>query len=60
MAIQQVDNLQDTNNVITRDGIKNEIENILANDCLYCGELMINNIDKPFIDDWNKVNDDWN
>lgn len=45
--------------VSQRDQIKNEIEGILAADCLYCGELMIDNIDKPFINDWNKVNLDW-
>lgn len=41
------------------DQIKLAIENILAADCLYCGELMINSIDQPFIDDWDKVNNDW-
>lgn len=44
---------------LTRDQIKTEIETILANDCLYCGEHMINSIDKPFIDDWERVNLDW-
>lgn len=42
-----------------REQIRHEIENILAADCLYCGEYMIDNIDKPFIDDWDKVNSDW-
>lgn len=42
-----------------RNRIKDEIESILAADCLFCGERMINNIDKPFIDDWNRVNQDW-
>lgn len=46
-------------NVSPREQIKNEIENILAADCLYCGEYMIESIDKPFIDDWDKVNLDW-
>lgn len=46
-------------NLSTRDQIKNEIETILAADCLFCGEYMINNIDKPFIDDWERVNMDW-
>lgn len=42
-----------------RDNIKNEIENILAADCMFCGDNMINQIDKPFIDDWDRVNLDW-
>lgn len=42
-----------------RDSIKNEIETILAAECLYCGEHMINLIDKPFIEDWDRVNLDW-
>lgn len=35
----------------TRDMIKSEIDNILASECLYCGENMIRNIDKPFIEE---------
>lgn len=46
-------------NLSNRDQIKNEIETILAADCLFCGEIMINTIDKPFIDDWEKVSLDW-
>uniref|UniRef100_A0A6P7GKW2 Vacuolar protein sorting-associated protein 18 homolog n=1 Tax=Diabrotica virgifera virgifera TaxID=50390 RepID=A0A6P7GKW2_DIAVI len=34
-----------------KDQIKLEIDNILASECLYCGENMIRNIDKPFIED---------
>lgn len=46
-------------NLSQRDNIRNEIENILAAECLFCGEHMINQIDKPFIEDWNRVNIDW-
>lgn len=42
-----------------RDNIKNEIETILAAECLYCGQHMINLIDKPFIEDWDRVTLDW-
>ncbi|CAG9821457.1 unnamed protein product [Phaedon cochleariae] len=35
-----------------RDMVKSEIDNILASECLYCGENMIRNIDKPFIEDY--------
>lgn len=48
-----------TANVSQRDKIKNEIENILAAECLFCGNHMIDYIDKPFIDDWDRVNLDW-
>lgn len=47
------------NSMSQRDSIKNEIETILASECLYCGEHMINLIDKPFIEDWDRVNLDW-
>lgn len=42
-----------------REQAKHAIENMLAADCLYCGEYMIESIDKPFIEDWAKVNLDW-
>lgn len=42
-----------------RDQLKAEIETILGSDCLFCGEIMVNSIDKPFINDWDKVNSDW-
>lgn len=47
------------NTMSQRDTIKNEIETILAAECLFCGERMINLIDKPFIEDWDRVNLDW-
>lgn len=47
------------NTMPQRDSIKNEIETILAAECLFCGEHMINLIDKPFIEDWDRVNLDW-
>lgn len=43
----------------SRDQLKAEIETILGSDCLFCGEIMINSIDQPFINDWEKVNSDW-
>lgn len=56
---QQVDLGAINGTLETRDQIKNEIETILAADCLFCGEYMIQNIDKPFIDDWERVKMDW-
>ncbi|XP_050295734.1 vacuolar protein sorting-associated protein 18 homolog isoform X2 [Anthonomus grandis grandis] len=35
-----------------RDQVKTEIDNILASECLYCGETMIRNIDTPFIEEF--------
>lgn len=46
-------------NASKREAIKNSIETILAAECLFCGEHMINNIDKPFIEDWDRANLDW-
>ncbi|XP_029454450.1 vacuolar protein sorting-associated protein 18 homolog [Rhinatrema bivittatum] len=34
----------------TREQIKADIDDIVAAECVYCGELMIRSIDKPFID----------
>lgn len=43
----------------SRDQLKAEIETILGSDCLFCGEIMINSIDQPFIVDWDRMNSDW-
>lgn len=34
----------------SREQIKADIDDIVASECAYCGELMIRSIDKPFID----------
>ncbi len=34
----------------SREQIKSDIDDIIACECVYCGELMIKSIDKPFID----------
>lgn len=39
-----------------REQVKTEIDNIIASECLYCGENMIRNIDKPFIEDFEYEN----
>lgn len=36
-----------------------DYEDLLAGECLYCGQLMIEAIDQPFVDDWERVNSDW-
>ncbi|KAL4656442.1 vacuolar protein sorting-associated protein 18-like [Arapaima gigas] len=35
---------------LSREQIKADIDDIVASECVYCGELMIRSIDKPFID----------
>lgn len=66
LALSSMNSVQsDENNGVStgmsqRDKIKMEIENILASDCLFCGELMINCIDQPFIEDTNRMENDWN
>uniref|UniRef100_A0A8C7MCB8 Vacuolar protein sorting-associated protein 18 homolog n=1 Tax=Oncorhynchus kisutch TaxID=8019 RepID=A0A8C7MCB8_ONCKI len=35
---------------VSREQIKSDIDDIIAFECVYCGELMIKSIDKPFID----------
>lgn len=35
---------------LSRQQIKSDIDDIIAAECVYCGELMIKSIDKPFID----------
>ncbi|XP_059898569.1 vacuolar protein sorting-associated protein 18 homolog [Gadus macrocephalus] len=34
----------------SRETIKSDIDDVIASECVYCGELMIKSIDKPFID----------
>lgn len=61
MSIQQPADTGSVNgtNLSTRDQLKAEFENMLASDCLFCGEYMIDSIDRPFINDWDKVVNDW-
>ncbi|XP_072931688.1 vacuolar protein sorting-associated protein 18 homolog isoform X2 [Epargyreus clarus] len=44
-----------------REVIKNEIDDIVASECIFCGEHMIACIDKPFIadEDWDRVMKEW-
>jgi hypothetical protein len=44
-----------------REIVKSEIDNIVASECLFCGENMIRNIDKPFIEDYeyDKIAKEW-
>uniref|UniRef100_A0A1B0CQ76 Vacuolar protein sorting-associated protein 18 homolog n=1 Tax=Lutzomyia longipalpis TaxID=7200 RepID=A0A1B0CQ76_LUTLO len=42
-----------------REALKEEIQSITASDCVFCGEMTIETIDKPFISDWDRVRNDW-
>ncbi|XP_046959364.1 vacuolar protein sorting-associated protein 18 homolog isoform X1 [Vanessa cardui] len=44
-----------------REVLKNEIDDIVASECVFCGEHMIACIDKPFIadEDWDRVMKEW-
>ncbi|XP_075230673.1 vacuolar protein sorting-associated protein 18 dor isoform X2 [Lycorma delicatula] len=46
---------------INREQIKNEIDSIVASECLYCGDYMINSIDQPFIldKDYDRIMKEW-
>lgn len=54
-----VDNASTGSGVSARELVKSEIDNIVASECLFCGENMIRNIDKPFIDDYDKIMSEW-
>ncbi|KAF5280506.1 hypothetical protein FQA39_LY18028 [Lamprigera yunnana] len=47
--------------ISARDSVKTDIDNIVASECLYCGENMIRNINLPFIDEkeYDQVIKDW-
>ncbi|XP_048483000.1 vacuolar protein sorting-associated protein 18 homolog isoform X2 [Plutella xylostella] len=50
-----------SNGLPLREVIRNEIDDIVASECVYCGEHMIQCIDKPFIsdEDWDRVKREW-
>ncbi|OXU27272.1 hypothetical protein TSAR_013576 [Trichomalopsis sarcophagae] len=45
----------------TKEQIKADFDDLVASECLYCGELMIDSIDKPFIEeeDYERVMKEW-
>ncbi|KFB39679.1 AGAP000983-PA-like protein [Anopheles sinensis] len=42
-----------------KEKLKSEIDAIISSECLYCGELMINALDKPFVENWQQANSEW-
>jgi len=45
----------------SRESLKNELDDLIASECLYCGEIMIRTIDQPFIlpDEYDSVIESW-
>ena len=43
------------------DRLRAEMENMIASECIHCGEIMIKLIDKPFIEDseFESLNNEW-
>jgi len=48
-------------NTSTRDQLKKELDDIVASECIFCGDIMIRSLDKPFIDEkeFDKVMVEW-
>ncbi|XP_052859668.1 vacuolar protein sorting-associated protein 18 homolog [Anopheles cruzii] len=42
-----------------KDKLRSEIENIISSECLYCGELMISALDKPFVENKQLADSEW-
>nr|XP_040229535.1 vacuolar protein sorting-associated protein 18 homolog [Anopheles coluzzii] len=42
-----------------KEKLKSEIEAIISSECLYCGNLMINALDKPFVENWQQADSEW-
>lgn len=44
-----------------RDQLRAELDDLIAYECIRCGEMMIKLIDKPFISqaEFDKINQDW-
>ncbi|XP_014226256.1 vacuolar protein sorting-associated protein 18 homolog [Trichogramma pretiosum] len=55
------DNASISASLSTKEQIKADIDELIASECLYCGDLMIESIDKPFIDedDYERVVKEW-
>ncbi|XP_064478428.1 vacuolar protein sorting-associated protein 18 homolog [Ornithodoros turicata] len=45
----------------TREKLMNELDDLVASECLYCGEIAIQSIDEPFIcpEEFEEVVNDW-
>ncbi|XP_077526342.1 vacuolar protein sorting-associated protein 18 dor [Haemaphysalis longicornis] len=45
----------------TREKLMNELDDLIASECLFCGEMAIRSVDEPFInpEDFEAVMEDW-
>lgn len=45
----------------SRESLKNELDDLMASECIYCGEIMIRSVDEPFIspDEYESVLESW-
>lgn len=45
-----------------RRSVRGQLDDVVACECLYCGDRMVDSIDQPFIPDkdWSKVLNEWN
>lgn len=48
--------------ISARDQLKGDIDAIVASECLYCGEMMIKSIDRPFVEEeeYDQIMKEWN
>lgn len=52
---QRQDNTNKEQLDLTRQQLKDQLENILTADCPLCGDLMIDALDQPFTEEWGSV-----
>ncbi|XP_054289696.1 vacuolar protein sorting-associated protein 18 homolog isoform X1 [Macrosteles quadrilineatus] len=50
-----------TASLLGREQVKTDIDTIVASECLYCGDYMINALDQPFIkdEDYDRITKEW-
>lgn len=59
---QTIDNISTgSTGLSSRDIVRNDIDNIVASECLFCGENMIRNIETPFYTEheYDQILKDW-
>ncbi|XP_065214081.1 vacuolar protein sorting-associated protein 18 homolog isoform X2 [Planococcus citri] len=51
----------DSSPLRAKENLESKLDALLANECFFCGDLVISNIDKPFVndDEFEKIYSDW-